>query len=229
MSETGSTTGWGVGSSVPSSPTIQSYQTADFLAEPKQAVSAEIFAGIVLLFQSPVTLAVSQADFSLQSPHPKIPFPAVGFAAAKAVRELGNLGIFLGPQRTFAGISAIGSGPFWSLRASLVFGGDLGGPVSASKNPVPRGPDSAADMRLLPHGNQTTTAWQPRYFRGFALLLWVQPKRFELPAPFRGGIAQPLDIDASRQTALHGSADQLGSQEGERDRHVYMPDAALFT
>jgi hypothetical protein len=58
--------------------TIQSYQTADFQAEKKQAVSVGIFAGIVLFFQSPVTLAVSQADFSLPSPHPKIPFPAVG-------------------------------------------------------------------------------------------------------------------------------------------------------
>src|ERR1019366_1995417 len=68
----------GVTGSIPVAPTIQSHQTADFQAESKQAVSAGIFAGIVRLFRSPVTLPVSQAEFSLPSPHPKIPFPAVG-------------------------------------------------------------------------------------------------------------------------------------------------------
>src|ERR1700722_12229690 len=42
------------------------------------------FAGIVPLFRSPVTLAVSPADFSLLSLHPKIPFPAVGLRRANA-------------------------------------------------------------------------------------------------------------------------------------------------
>jgi len=37
------------------------------------------------------------------------------------------------------GISAIGSGSLWSLRTSVVSGGDFGGPVSAFKNPVPGG------------------------------------------------------------------------------------------
>jgi hypothetical protein len=59
-----------------------------------------------------------------------------------------------------------------------------------------------------------------------ALLLRIQPKRFELPTPFRRSIAQSRDVDASRQAALHGSADQLGSKKGERDSHVDMPDAA---
>ena len=58
--------------------TIQSSRTADFQADSKPAVSVGIFAGIVLLFRSLVTLAVSQADFSLPSLHPKIPFPAGG-------------------------------------------------------------------------------------------------------------------------------------------------------
>jgi hypothetical protein len=61
---------------------------------------------------------------------------------------------------------------------------------------------------------------------GRALLLRIQPERFELPTPFRRSIAQPLDIDAPRQAALHGSADQLGSKKGERDGHVDMTDAA---
>ena len=60
----------------------------------------------------------------------------------------------------------------------------------------------------------------------FLLLLRTQSKGFELPAPFRGSIAQPFNVDASRQAALHGSAGQLGSKKGERDGHVDMTDAA---
>jgi hypothetical protein len=74
------------------SATIQSYQTADFQAESKQAVSVGIFAGTVLFSRSPVTLAVSQAEFSLPSLHPKIPFPAAGFPTANNVRRPGILG-----------------------------------------------------------------------------------------------------------------------------------------
>src|SRR6266481_6499103 len=43
--------------------TIQSPRTADFQAGSKRAVSVGIFAGIVPLFRSPVTLAVSQGRF----------------------------------------------------------------------------------------------------------------------------------------------------------------------
>jgi len=56
-------TGRGVGSSVPSVSTIQSFQTADLRVGSKEAVSAGIFAGIIPLFRSLVILAVSQADF----------------------------------------------------------------------------------------------------------------------------------------------------------------------
>jgi len=59
--------------------TIQSFQTADLSAGSKGAVSVGIFVGIIPRFRSLVTLAVSQADFSLPSLHPKIPFPAAGF------------------------------------------------------------------------------------------------------------------------------------------------------
>ena len=52
-----------------------------------------IFAGIVLLFQSPMALAVFQADFRLPSLHPEIPFPPEGIPRL-SVRELGNLGRF---------------------------------------------------------------------------------------------------------------------------------------
>src|SRR5258705_11962482 len=38
----------------------------------------------ISLFRSPVALAISQADFSLPSLHPKIPFPAAGFSTARS-------------------------------------------------------------------------------------------------------------------------------------------------
>ena len=56
--------------------------------------------------------------------------------------------------------------------------------------------------------------------------MWIQAKPFVLPAPFRRSIAQPFDVDASRQAPFHGSADQLGSNEGEGDGHVDVTDAA---
>jgi len=55
-----------------------------------------------------------------------------------------------------------------------------------------------------------------------ALLLRIQAKRFELLTPFRWKFAQPLDVNALRQSALDSSADQLGSKKGERDGHVDM-------
>ena len=60
-----------------------------------------IFAGIIPLFRSLVTLAVSQADFSLPSLHPKIPFPAAGFRRPITVRRPGRLGVWGGQKRRF--------------------------------------------------------------------------------------------------------------------------------
>jgi hypothetical protein len=71
-------TAWGVGSSVSSSPTIQSYQTADFQAGVKQADSVGISAHSILPFRSLVTVAFFQPDFGVPSLHRKIPFPAAG-------------------------------------------------------------------------------------------------------------------------------------------------------
>ena len=51
--------------SIPITPTIQSFQTADFRADSKEAVSVGIFAGIVALVRSPVTLSVFHADMSI--------------------------------------------------------------------------------------------------------------------------------------------------------------------
>ena len=69
---------WETGSYPTACATIQSPRTADFQAGSKRAVSVGIFAGIVPLFPSLETLAVSQPDFGLPSLHPKIPFPAAG-------------------------------------------------------------------------------------------------------------------------------------------------------
>jgi hypothetical protein len=73
--------------------TIQSHQTAGFKANLKQAVSAGIFAGFVLPSRSPVTRAVSQADFSPPSLHPKIPFPAAEFRRPTPFGSPGILGV----------------------------------------------------------------------------------------------------------------------------------------
>ena len=56
-------TAWGATSLVQMISTIQSPRTADFQAGSKRAVCVGIFAVFVPLFRSPVTLAVSQADF----------------------------------------------------------------------------------------------------------------------------------------------------------------------
>jgi len=57
-----------------------------------------IFAGIVALVRSPVTLAVFHAAFSLPSLHPKIPFPAAGFSTARSRSAAGNFGGLGGAQ-----------------------------------------------------------------------------------------------------------------------------------
>src|ERR1700733_4417923 len=57
---------------------------------------------------------------------------------------------------------------------------------------------------------------------------WIKSERLKLPAPFSWRIAEPLDADAARQTAFHGSFDEIRSEEGERDRHVDLPNAAPF-
>ena len=94
----------------------------------------------------------------------------------------------------------------------------------------PKIPFLAADARWQRWTSRigTGAGCQRRYFGVLALLLRVQPERFELPAPFRRRIAKPLDVDAARQAAFDGSANQLGGKKGERDSHVDMADAAFL-
>ena len=91
----------GVTSSIPITPTIQSFQTADRQVGSKEAFSVGIFAGFIPLFRSLVTLADSPADFSLPSLHPKIPFPAAGFPRPIPLRQPGILGVLGGRKRRF--------------------------------------------------------------------------------------------------------------------------------
>jgi hypothetical protein len=144
MSETGSTTGWGVGSSVHSSPTIQSSRTGYFPVRFRFAVCA--------------------------------------------------------------GISAIGSGPFGSLRASSVSGGVFGAFVSASENPVPGGQGSQADMGFVVREPDSGGVVTSVFWRRRAIVVGSN-QALRTAAPFRRSLTQPLDVDASRQTTLDGGAD----------------------
>jgi len=49
-----------------------------------------------------------------------------------------------------------------------------------------------------------------------------------LLVPFSGRIAEPLDADAAGQATFYGCFDQVGSEEGEREGHIDLPNAALL-
>jgi hypothetical protein len=59
-------------------------------------------------------------------------------------------------------------------------------------------------------------------------LFRIESERLELLGPFSRQIAEPLDTDAAGQAALYGSFDKIGRKEGERDRHIDLPDAAFL-
>lgn len=94
---------------VPLWSTTQSYEIANPGGHAKQAASSGIFASIFPLFRSPVTLAVSQADSSRLSLHPKIPFPAAGLRRPIPFGKpviLGSLGAKSAPFRAWPVIIA---------------------------------------------------------------------------------------------------------------------------
>ena len=55
-----------------------------------------------------------------------------------------------------------------------------------------------------------------------------ESERLELPAPFSRRIAEPLDAYAAGQATFHCCFDKVGCEEGERDSHIDLPDAALL-
>ena len=64
---------------------------------------------------------------------------------------------------------------------------------------------------------------------GRALILFrIESERVKLPNPFGRRIAEPLDADAAGQATFYGRFDKIRGEEGERDGHVDLPDAALL-
>jgi hypothetical protein len=62
---------------------------------------------------------------------------------------------------------------------------------------------------------------------GLALKLFrIKSERLKLPAPFSRGIAEPLDTDAAGQATFYRCFDKIGREEGERDGHIDLPNAA---
>jgi hypothetical protein len=94
-------TGWWVASLCPTASTIQSFQTADLRAGSKEAVSVGIFVGIIPLFRSLVTLAVSQADFRPPVSASKNSVPRGRVSTANTFRQPGILGVLGGQERRF--------------------------------------------------------------------------------------------------------------------------------
>ena len=64
---------------------------------------------------------------------------------------------------------------------------------------------------------------------GPALQLFrIESERLKLSAPFSRWIAEPLDADAAGQATFYGRFDKIGCEEGERDGHIDLPDAAFL-
>ena len=60
-------------------------------------------------------------------------------------------------------------------------------------------------------------------------LFGIKSERLELPAPLGRQVAEPFDPNAAGQATFNCRFDQVGGQEGERDGHVNMPNAAPLT
>ena len=59
-------------------------------------------------------------------------------------------------------------------------------------------------------------------------LLRIQSEGFELSAPFRGSVAEPLDTDAARQATFDRGFDEVRCEERERDGHIDLTYAAFL-
>jgi len=63
---------------------------------------------------------------------------------------------------------------------------------------------------------------------GWPRLFRIESQGRKLPTPFGRRIARPLDAGATGQATFYGCFDKVGCEEGERDRHVDLPNAALL-
>ena len=59
-------------------------------------------------------------------------------------------------------------------------------------------------------------------------LFRIKSERLKLPAPFSRRIAEPLDADAAGQATFHRCFDKIRGEEGERDGHIDLPNAAFL-
>ena len=59
-------------------------------------------------------------------------------------------------------------------------------------------------------------------------LFRIESERLKLSAPFSRRIAEPLDADAAGQATFYGRLDKIGCEEGERDGHIDLPNAAFL-
>src|ERR1700674_4672819 len=59
-------------------------------------------------------------------------------------------------------------------------------------------------------------------------LFRIESKRLELPAPFSRRIAKPLDADAAGKATFYGGFNKIGSEEGERNSQIDLPNAPLL-
>lgn len=56
----------------------------------------------------------------------------------------------------------------------------------------------------------------------------LSPRASNLSGPLGGSIAEPLDTNATWQPAFDCSFDESGREEGQRDHHIDLTNAALF-
>ena len=49
-----------------------------------------------------------------------------------------------------------------------------------------------------------------------------------LAGPIRRSIAETHDANPPRQSSFDGSLNEIGREESERDRHIDLPNAAVF-
>jgi hypothetical protein len=91
-------------------------------------------------------------------------------------------------------------------------------------------PAAVAEREVGPLCTRNPT-FEPPVLRdlGPALQLFrIESERLELSAPFNRRIAEPLDTDAAGQATFYGCFDEIGCEEGERDGHIDLPNAALL-
>src|SRR5260370_23407138 len=59
-------------------------------------------------------------------------------------------------------------------------------------------------------------------------LFRIESERLKLPAPFGRRIAESLDADAAGQATFYCCFDKIGCEEGERNSHIDLLNAALL-